>query len=68
MTIFESTLIHCRTHARTGRIINVLYLAIKDLLNNLFEHPYTKIEFIEKGLGVSRITAAKYSTLGFREH
>jgi len=32
----------------------------RDLLNNLFEHPYTKIEFIERDLGVSRITAAKY--------
>ncbi len=32
----------------------------QDLLNNLFKHPYTKIEFLEKDLGVSRITAAKY--------
>ena len=32
----------------------------QDLLNNLFKHPYTKIEFIENDLGVSRITAAKY--------
>ena len=32
----------------------------QDLLNNLFKHPYTKIEFIEIDLGVSRITAAKY--------
>jgi len=32
----------------------------QDLLNNLFKHPYTKIEFIERDLGVSRITAAKY--------
>ena len=31
-----------------------------DLLNNLFKHPYTKIEFIENDLGVSRVTAAKY--------
>lgn len=31
-----------------------------DLLNNLFKHPYTKIEFIENDLGVSRITASKY--------
>jgi Fic family protein len=30
------------------------------LLNNLFKHPYTKIEFIEKDLVVSRITAANY--------
>ncbi len=32
----------------------------QDLLNNLFKHPYTKIEFVERDLGVSRITAAKY--------
>ncbi len=32
----------------------------QDLLNNLFKHPYTKIEFLERDLGVSRITAAKY--------
>ncbi len=32
----------------------------QDLLNNLFFHPYTKIEFIEKDLNVSRQTAAKY--------
>ncbi len=32
----------------------------QDLLNNLFLHPYTKIEFVERDLGVSRITAAKY--------
>lgn len=31
-----------------------------ELLNNLFKHPYTKIEFIEKDLGVSRLTASKY--------
>lgn len=32
----------------------------QDLLNNLFKHPYTKIEFIERDLNVSRITAANY--------
>lgn len=32
----------------------------QDLLNNLFQHPYTKIEFIEKDLGVSRVTASIY--------
>ena len=32
----------------------------QDLLNNLFKHPYTKIEFIQRDLGVSRITAANY--------
>lgn len=32
----------------------------QDLINNLFFHPYTKIEFIERDLKVSRITATKY--------
>jgi Fic family protein len=32
----------------------------QDLINNLFFHPYTKIEFIENDLKVSRLTATKY--------
>jgi Fic family protein len=32
----------------------------QDLLNNLFRYPYTKIEFLENELGVSRPTAGKY--------
>lgn len=32
----------------------------QDLLNNLFKHPYTKIEFVMQDLGVSRLTAANY--------
>ena len=32
----------------------------QDLLNNLFRHPYTRIEFIVTDLKVSRQTAAKY--------
>ncbi len=32
----------------------------QDLLNNLFQHPYTKIEFVVNDLGVSRLTAANY--------
>ena len=32
----------------------------QDLLNNLFAHPYTKIEFLVNDLGVSRLTAANY--------
>lgn len=30
------------------------------LINNLFSHPYTKIEFIQNDLNVSRLTASKY--------
>lgn len=32
----------------------------QDLINNLFTHPYTKIEFIQHDLKVSRLTASKY--------
>lgn len=32
----------------------------QDLINNLFMHPYTKIEFLQRDLGVSRVTATKY--------
>lgn len=32
----------------------------QDLINNLFCHPYTKIEYIERDLNVSRPTASKY--------
>jgi Fic family protein len=32
----------------------------QDLINNLFTHPYTKIEFVQRDLQISRITATKY--------
>ena len=32
----------------------------QDLLNNLYRHPYTKIEFVMNEVGVSRKTASKY--------
>lgn len=32
----------------------------QDLLNNIFRHPYTRIEFVEDELGVSRQTASRY--------
>jgi Fic family protein len=32
----------------------------QELLNNLFNHPYTKIEFVMNDLDVTRLTAAKY--------
>jgi len=32
----------------------------QDLLNNLFRHPYTRIEYIQSELGVTRQTAARY--------
>lgn len=35
----------------------------QDLLNNLFRHPYTRIEFVVNDLHISRQTAAKYLDL-----
>ena len=32
----------------------------QELLNNLFSHPYTKIEYVQQDLNVSRLTAGKY--------
>lgn len=32
----------------------------QDLLNNLFKHPYTKIEFIVNDLNITRLTASNY--------
>jgi Fic family protein len=32
----------------------------QDLINNLFTHPYTKIEHVQRDLQVSRLTASKY--------
>ena len=32
----------------------------QDLVNNLFRHPYTKIDFLAEELQVTRKTAAKY--------
>lgn len=32
----------------------------QDLINNLFTHPYTRIEFVQRDLQVSRLTATKY--------
>ena len=34
-----------------------------DLLNNIFKHPYTKIDFVMRDLHVSRVTATKYLNL-----
>ncbi len=32
----------------------------QDLINSLFSHPYTRIQFIERDLRVSRLTATRY--------
>ena len=32
----------------------------QDLMNNLFRHPYTRIEFVQRDLSITRQTAARY--------
>ena len=32
----------------------------QDLINNLFSHPYTRVEYLQRDLNVSRITATRY--------
>ncbi|HNW90845.1 MAG TPA: Fic family protein [Bacteroidales bacterium] len=43
-----------------NRLRNNYKFYSQDLLNNLFKHPYTKIEFVMNDLKVSRLTAANY--------
>lgn len=42
------------------RIRDAFRFYSQDLINNLFTHPYTKIQFVERDLKVSRLTATKY--------
>ncbi|WP_374324957.1 Fic family protein [Azonexus sp.] len=46
------------TKQRMRRELPKLYS--QDLLNNLFRHPYTRIEFVQRDLNVTRQTAARY--------
>jgi Fic family protein len=54
------TLIRAVKHRMRGELPKIYS---QELLNNLFNHPYTKIEFVENDLGVSRLTATKYLNL-----
>lgn len=46
--------------AKVGMRRDLPKIYSQELLNNLFRHPYTRIEFVVNELGVSRQTAAKY--------
>lgn len=47
-------------HSYKAGIREKYHFYSQDLMNNLFFHPYTKIEFLEKDLNITRQTAAKY--------
>ena len=42
------------------RIRNDYRFYSQDLINNLFNHPYTRVESAQRELGVSRLTATRY--------
>lgn len=42
------------------RVRNGYRFYSQDLINNLFNHPYTRVEFVQRDLGVSRLTATRY--------
>lgn len=47
--------------SETKRLVRDRYrFYSQDLINNLFRHPYTKIEFLQNDLKVSRLTATRY--------
>ncbi|MBS0302429.1 MAG: Fic family protein, partial [Proteobacteria bacterium] len=51
----KAALMDCKHRIRSG-----YKFYSQDLINNLFSHPYTKIEFLQHDLGVSRLTATRY--------
>ncbi|MFQ3292435.1 Fic family protein [Reinekea sp.] len=52
----KSLMVHYKSELRT----KAPKIYRQELLNNLFNHPYTKIEFLVQDLSVSRLTASKY--------
>jgi len=55
VTDIKAALLDYKHRIRTG-----FKFYSQDLINNLFMHPYTKIDFVERDLKVSRLTATKY--------
>ena len=62
--IFKKSAIAHKSLGELNGISNIIpnknILINKDILEILFLHPYTKIEFLEKHLNITRKTASKY--------
>ncbi len=58
LTVSEIKLLILTTKDQIRKKLPKIYS--QDLLNNLFRHPYTRIEFVERDLAVSRPTATRY--------
>lgn len=65
ITAIKNVMQDYKSHIRT----ELPKIYSQDLINNLFKNPYTKIEFLQKDIGVSRQTASNYldnlSELGY---
>ncbi|MBZ0130403.1 MAG: Fic family protein [Rhodobacteraceae bacterium] len=59
LTLVEGIRVQMATFKRRLRA-ELPRLYSQDLLNNLFRHPYTRIDYVVNDLGVTRQTAAKY--------
>ncbi len=58
VTLIESIKLLLQQHKQMIRAKHKFYS--QDLMNSLFKHPYTKVQFLEKDLRVSRATASRY--------
>jgi Fic family protein len=56
--VAEINILFEQTKEKTRKEIPKIYS--KELIELLFEHPYSKSEYLENRLSISRITAAKY--------
>lgn len=52
----KGLMMNCKQRIRT----DLPKLYSQDLINNLFKHPYTKIDFLVQDLNISRQTASRY--------
>ena len=56
--VTEINMLFEQTKVKTRKELPKIYS--KELIELLFEHPYSKSEYLENRLSISRITAAKY--------
>jgi len=52
--------IHSLLRQHKQRIRSRYKFYSQELINNIFRHPYTKVAFLERDIGVSRATATRY--------
>jgi Fic family protein len=58
ITLIESIKTLLQSHKESIRLNHKFYS--QELMNSLFKHPYTKVQFLENDLNISRATASRY--------